>query len=578
MNIFVFFKKVIHSIIIEKYPKETEITDVRLEYPNVSKYGDMSSNIAILLANKVSIKPQLVAEEICIKLRENQFIKNAEGTKSGFINLTLEHEFWAIFLNDLLSQGNDYPTFPRQDNSKINVEFVSANPTGPLHIGHAKSAVIGDVIVNLLTKYGYNVTKEYYINDAGRQISKLIKSVDIRYRQLLGETIDLTDECYPGEYLIDVATKLLEKCHPALQAACKSKYNQIVETHAVSEILKLIKEDLKRLGVIHDEYISEREIMSTGNINNLIKFLREQNLVYEGILDRPKGGGGTKTGEWEQKKQLIFKATRFNDDSDRVILKSDGTHTYFATDMVYHLNKIERGFRKMILFLGADHVGYEKRIKSAVEALSKGEATLEVKICQLVTLKKDGKTVKMSKRSGNFISLKELLDEVGMDALRFGMLQKSADTVMEFDIERLQQQNKDNPIFYVQYASARSHSIMRKAEDTGILTHKKHYDIAVLKLLVAEHEVSLIKQLALYPRIIESCVKTLDPHKITYYLYDLASLFHQSWNIGNIYDGSKFLVKENKPLTQARLALIKSVSLVLRSGLELLGIKALKEM
>ncbi|MBY0581093.1 MAG: arginine--tRNA ligase, partial [Rickettsiales bacterium] len=455
---------------------------------------------------------------------------------------------------------------------KVNIEFVSSNPTGPLHLGHAKGAVFGDAIANLLLKCGYDITKEFYINDAGNQINNLTKSLKIRYKQLLGEKIELEENCYPGEYLIELAKNLHEEIK---DDANKLNDENFLNNFAVEKILEIIKNELHHLGVYHDNFVSEKQLILQNKVKHCIDFLKEKNLLYQGILEKPKGES---SDDWEPKEQTLFRSTNYGDDIDRAVVKSNGEYTYFASDIAYHLDKIERGFNNMVLLLGADHIGYKKRLVSSVNALSDGEAKLDVKICQLVKLLRDGKQIKMSKRSGNFISLEEILDEIGKDALRFAILSKSSDTVLEVDVEKLKQQTKDNPVFYVQYASARANSILKKAKEMQINIENLVKEEVDLSLLDSEYDFNLIKMLALYPKILTSCLNTLDPHKITYYLYDLACKFHQIWSKGTKEENIKFITKDNVELTKARILLVHATTLVITSGLKLLGIKAVEQM
>jgi arginyl-tRNA synthetase len=574
MNIFTYFKKFIFSTLEEKYPDVLQMDHINFEYPKNHEYGDLSTNVAMVVGKKLNTSPVGVAKELIPYLDKHKFVEKVSIAEPGFINIKLQKSFWSFFLSEVLKLGKKYTELKIGNGEKVNIEFVSANPTGPLHIGHAKGAVFGDVIANLLSKCGYDVTKEFYINDAGNQIAKLAESLNIRYMQQLGEKVKLTEGCYRGKYLVDVAKKLYEKFGDHLNRFDPDEKEELLKNFAIDEMLNLIKADLKELGVHHDVFISEKELIKDYKVESVIDFLQSKDLLYKGVLEKPKGES---TENWDPKEQLLFKSKSFGDDSDRAIVKSDGTYTYFASDIAYHFDKFERGYKNMILLLGADHSGYKKRLTSAVKALSDGETELNIKLCQLVRLLRDGKSFKMSKRAGNFVTLKEVLDEMGKDALRFAILTKSSDVMLDIDMEKFTQQTKDNPIFYVQYASARANSIFRKAKEMEIEQKQLDAKKVNLSLLNTEHDIALMKFLALFPKMLESCVRTLDPHKMTYYLYDLACTFHQIWSNGK-NKNVKFVDKENIELTKARLLLVQVVILVIQEGLQILGIKAVESM
>jgi arginyl-tRNA synthetase len=575
MNIFTYFRSSIFSSLEHEYRGVLVCEDVKVEYPKNQEHGDLSTNVAMIIGKKLNISPKEVANKILSMIQKDKFIEEVSVAGAGFLNIRLKKDFWSFFLMELLKLGHHYPEIKIGNGEKVNVEFVSANPTGPLHIGHAKGAVFGDAIANLLTKCGYNVAREFYVNDAGNQISILAKSLDIRYKQLLGEDVELEEGCYPGEYLIELAKELNTKFGAKLNQLEANEKEDILKSFATDEMLKIIKQDLEELGVHHDVFTSEKELIQNNKVANAIDFLQSKNLLYKGTLEKPKGESAD---DWEAREQLLFKSSAFGDDGDRAVMKSDGTYTYFAPDIAYHLDKFERGYNNMVLLLGADHVGYKKRLTSAVKALSDGKAELNVKICQLVKLLRDGVQVKMSKRSGNFITMKEVLDEIGKDALRFAILTKSSDTVLDIDMEKIKQQTKENPVFYVQYASARANSIFRKAKEIGLDIENLDINDVDLSLLNTEYDINIIKFLALFPKILESCTATLDPHKITYYLYDLACTFHQIWSKGTKDEDIKFIVKENMELTKARISLTKALLIVIESGLGILGIESMKSM
>ena len=574
MNIFIYFRDILFKDIENIYSKVLVSDDIKIEFPKNSEYGDISSNVAIIIAKKLKINPKNVAEKLLPQICQNQYILEGSIAKVGLLNFRLKKEFWHLFLKKLINNNGDYPKINIGNNEAVNIEFVSANPTGPLHLGHAKGAIFGDVIANILSKCGFKVTKEFYINDAGNQINNLANSLETRFRQLSEEKKELDKNCYPGEYIIELA-KILETQHnDTVNKLSDQEKKVFFKNFATKEILKIIKKDLKQLKVHHDKSVSEKSLIEQNKVKYCINFLKNKNLLYKGVLDKPKG---EKNNEWKLEQQTLFKSTNFGDDIDRAIIKSNGEYTYFASDIAYHFDKIGRGFSNMILLLGADHIGYKKRLESSVNALSGGNAKLTIKICQLVKLSKDGRQVKMSKRSGNFISLAEVLDDIGSDSLRFAILSKSADTVLEIDIEKLKEQTKDNPIFYVQYASARVNSILRKAEDLGLYINDIITKDIDLSYLDSKYDLELIKVLALYPKILISCLSTLDPHKISYYLYDLACTFHQIWSKNTKKQNIKFIIKDDIKLTKSRIYLVYAVKNVLISGLKILGIKAIQK-
>ena len=575
MNVFTYFKKIIFSNLEEKYLGILRDEDIKVEYPKNREYGDISTNIAMVIGKKINTSPIEAAEGLMTNMQNNEFIDKVSVAGAGFLNIQLKKSFWHSFLKKLIKLQSNCPKLDIGQGEKVNVEFVSANPTGPLHIGHAKGAIFGDTIARLLSECGYDITKEFYINDAGNQIANLAKSLDIRYRQRLGEDIELTDDCYPGEYLIDIAEKLYAKFGDNLMRFEESEKEEILKNFAVDEILDNMKQDLQELGVHYDVFISEKELIKEGEVEKAIDFLKSKNLLYKGTLEKPKG---ETTEDWNPEEHLLFKSTLYGDDVDRVVIKSDGDYTYFSSDIAYHFDKINRGYNNMILLLGADHIGYKKRLTSMVAGLSDGNAKLNIKFCQLVKLLKEGQQVKMSKRAGNFITLKKVLDEVGKDALRFAILSKSSDTVIEIDMEKLKQQTKDNPLFYVQYASARANSILKKAREIGVKADRLDIDKVNISLLNTKHDINIIKLLALFPKVLKSCVNTLDPHKITYYLYDLACIFHQTWSERRKGKDIKFVIKEDLALTKARILLAQAVILVITKGLGILGIKAVESM
>lgn len=573
MNVFSYIKDVITNCIKEYKVNESALKNLTVEYPKQNSWGEISTNAGIIIGKSTSNNPVEIAKKIATKLLEHDFIEKAEVAPPGFINITFKITFWQNFLSKALSMGEDYSSVNIGNGEKINLEFVSANPTGPMHLGHARGAIYGDALSRLLSKSGFNVTKEYYINDSGKQIDILAKSLLIRYRQQFGENIEIPDDCYPGDYLIQIAQELKAEQGDKILSYPECSKVDFIKKYAVERIMQMIKDDLNNINVQHDIFSSEKKLVQDGKVENCIQFLKQKGTTYQGILDAPKG---KVLEDWEPKKQLLFKSSLFGDDVDRPIQRSDGTYTYFATDIAYHKDKIDRGFNNMILLLGADHGGYVKRMKAVVNALSDDVAKIDIKICQLVTILKAGKAVKMSKRSGNFTTLKEITDEIGADALRFGFLTKKPDTLLELDIEKMKEQSKDNPIFYIQYASARSHSILNKAKDLKIdITDLNNADFSLLE---TEYDLKIIKNIALLPKIIESSVKLHEPHRITYYLYNLAESFHSSWTQGKNQENLKFILPDNIELTKARAGLAECVKNVIFICLNYLGINPVKSM
>ncbi|MFQ3307713.1 MAG: arginyl-tRNA synthetase [Candidatus Midichloriaceae bacterium] len=574
MNLFSYYKNIIFLNTEKKYPNVLDCENIKVEYPRQEKYGDLSTNIALVISKKLNLNPKEVATEIASMLEKERDIESVTVAPNHFINMIIEKKFWSKFLQDLLRLSQNYPEINLGNGEKVNVEFVSTNPTGPMHIGHAKGAIFGDVISNVLDKCGYDITREFYINDAGSQIDKLGKSLNIRYLQRLGEDVKLEDDCYPGKYLVEIADELFEKYENNITRFEEAEREELFKNFAVEQILDMIKDDLRQLGVYHDVFRSEKDLIKEFKVKNAIDELDKKELLYKGILEKPKG---KVSEDWKLEEQLIFKAKEFGDDTDRVIELADGSYTYFASDIAYHFDKIERGYNSMILLLGADHIGYKKRLQSAVAALSDNTAKLNIKICQLVNIIKDGKQIKMSKRSGQFLALKDVLEQIGKESLRFAILSKDSDTVLDIDVEEINKQTKDNRLFYIQYASARANSILRKADELNIKFADDLKDVN-FELLDTKHDLRIIKILALYPKILESSALTLDMHKIAYYLYEIACVFHSSWSQGGEEESIKFIDKDNIELTKSRVALVKATLVVLKSGLKLLGIKAVESM
>jgi arginyl-tRNA synthetase len=563
------------------WPDGIDFSRVVVEPPRDPSHGDMATNAAMVLAKEAKAKPRDLAEQIAARLREDALVAKVDVAGPGFINLTLHPNVWAEQLGTILREGAAYGRIaPVKGAPKVNVEYVSANPTGPMHVGHCRGAVFGDALCSLLQFAGRDVTREYYINDAGAQVDVLARSAFLRYREALGEDIGTIPEgLYPGDYLKPVGQALVAEHGNQLRDMTEAQWLPIVRDKAIAMMMDEIKGDLAALNIKHDVFFSERSLISTGNnkVAETIDFLRERGDVYEGRLPPPKGAP---VEDWEDREQLLFRATAYGDDVDRPLIKSDNTYTYFASDIANHRNKFERGFADLIDVFGADHGGYIKRMQAAVKAVTAGQATLDVKIVQLVKLLRNGEPVKMSKRSGDFVTLREVVDEVGNDAVRFMMLYRKNDAVLDFDLAKVIEQSKDNPVFYVQYGHARGHSIFRNAREVfPDLPEQEDARLAYLsdaklELLSDSTELELLKRLAMYPRMIEGAAAAHEPHRIAFYLYDLASEFHALWTKGRDLPYLRFIINDDAHMTKARLAMVQGVVSVLASGLAVLGVHA----
>ncbi len=563
-------------------PSDLNLTHVKVEAPKDAGHGDLATNAAMVLAKQAKMPPRDIAELLASKLELVAGVLFANVAGPGFINLKLDHSFWQSQLSDILGQGQAFGKSDIGANEKVNVEYVSANPTGPMHVGHCRGAVFGDALANLLETAGYDVTREYYINDAGAQVDVLARSAFLRYREALGDDIgDIPEGLYPGDYLVPVGQKLAAEHGNALKDQDEANWLPIVRDVSIDSMMDMIRDDLSALGIAQDVFFSERTLHQerdgTSAISSTIGALEKGGLIYEGVLEPPKG---KKPDDWEEREQTLFRATDFGDDTDRPLKKSDGSYTYFASDIAYHLNKFERGYSTLIDVWGADHAGYIKRMSAAVKAISQGDATLDVKVCQLVRLFRDGEPVRMSKRAGNFVTLREVVDEVGSDVVRFMMLYRKNDATLDFDFAKVTEQSKDNPVFYVQYAHARVHSVLRTAEDTlpGIGDSPKDFADSDFSLLGDESEYQLIKLMSAFPRAVENAAQAHEPHRIAFYLYDLASEFHALWNKGKEDESLRFVLGDNVDLTKARLGLIVAVAQTIAVGLGILGVKPVKEM
>jgi len=558
-------------------PAGLDTANVVVELPRNPDHGDLSTNAAMVLAKPAQMKPRDLAALLAPKIEALEAVASLDVAGPGFINLRLVPAAWQAELHDILAAGPAYGTSLVGGGEKINVEYVSANPTGPMHVGHCRGAVVGDSLANLLAKAGYAVTREYYINDAGGQVGTLARSLHLRYREVLGETITIPDGWYPGDYLIRPAQSIAASDADKWLNVDESVWFEPFRATAVEAMMVMIREDLAALGIRHDVFFSEKTLHSAGKIDSALADLEGRGLVYKGVLAPPKG---KEPEDWEPREQTLFRATDFGDDTDRPLQKSDGAWTYFAADIAYHRDKIARGFTHMVDVWGADHGGYIKRMKAAVAALSGGSAELDVRITNLVKLMRAGEPVKMSKRSGNFVTLREVVDEVGRDVTRFMMLTQKPESPLDFDFQKVTEQSKDNPVFYVQYAHARIRSVMRRAGDEvpAASTVPESLRAADLGKLSHSAELALIKQMALWPGVVENAARAHEPHRVAYFLYDLASAFHTLWNQGTEAPELRFLIEENPELTRARLALLQGVAAVIASGLGILGVEPVEEM
>ncbi len=565
-------------------PANIDLARVVVEPPKDAAHGDMATNAAMVLAKEAGAKPRELAEKIADKLRADPLIEHVDIAGPGFINLKLKNAAWFDALRAVLLQGDAYGRSQVGADEKVNVEYVSANPTGPMHVGHCRGAVFGDALASLLSFAGYDVTKEYYINDAGAQVDVLARSAFLRYREALGENIGAIPEgLYPGDYLVPVGKALADEQGDKLLKQSESEWLAPVRTKAIATMMEMIKGDLAALNIKHDVFFSERSLNEKGNdrVGATITELRAKGDVYEGRLPPPKGAP---VEDYEDREQTLFRATAYGDDVDRPLKKSDGSYTYFASDIAYHKTKFDRGFLNMVDVWGADHGGYIKRVQAAIKAVTANKATLDVKIVQLVKLLRNGEPVKMSKRSGDFVTLREVVDEVGSDAVRFMMLFRKNDAVLDFDLAKVIEQSKDNAVFYVQYGHARGHSIFKNAravvpelpEDAA--KRIEFLRSAGIDRLGDPVELSLIRQVALFPRIVEAAALAHEPHRIAFYLYDLASEFHALWTKGRDLPYLRFIIENDAEITIARLALVQGVVSVLASGLAVLGVHAPDEM
>ena len=578
MNIFNRFEQeltsIMHSLETEKLvPEGVDTSRVVVELPRDETHGDLATNIAMVLSKPCKMKPRDLAELVATKLEAHSDVSSVDIAGPGFINIRLKDGKWGQELAGILASGTSYGSSDIGNGKPVNVEFVSANPTGPLHAAHARGAIFGDALAHLLDFAGFDVIREYYINDAGAQVNTLARSAFLRYREALGHDIgQIPAGLYPGEYLRDVGNALKDQYGDSLLAQDETEWLPVIKDKAIEMMMADIKSDLTRLGVKMDIYSSEKALVSSGAVDTAVAQLTSSNLVYRGYLEPPKG---QKDEDWEPREQLLFKSTDFGDDVDRPLQKSDGSWTYFAADVAYHMDKLNRTSGEMVNVWGADHGGYIKRMKAATEALSGQKNMLDVKTCQLVSLLDKGQPVKMSKRAGTFITLSDVMDSIGPDVMRFIMLTRRNDQSLEFDYAQVTEKSRENPVFYVQYAHARACSVLRQPDLPNVSSDDLQNNLSLLEDV---HELRLIKHLCAWPKLIEAAALSHEPHRIAFYLMELAALFHGLWNAGRDKLALRFVQPDQVNLTSARLELVKATSLVIRSGLSLLSIDAVEEM
>ncbi len=583
MDIFAVYSDHVIKALQEIFPNEPKLTPllhrVVVEPPRDASHGDLSTNAAMVVAKPLGKNPREVAALLAKYFENNQDVASIEIAGPGFLNFSLTPEIWQNILKSVVLSGEDFGRSKTGRKTKVNIEYVSANPTGPMHVGHTRGAVFGDALASLMQFCDYDVRKEYYVNDAGGQIDILAKSAFLRYREALGQDIgEIPAGLYPGDYLVPVGKRLADEFGNTLVDKPQSEWIETVKTIVLDAMLDLIKADLAKLGIEHEIFFSEKTLHGkNGAIEQTLDWLKEKGFVYQGKLEPPKG----KTPEdWEDREQILFRASNFGDDTDRALVKSDGSYTYFASDIAYHRDKYLRGFNHQIVVLGADHSGYIKRLQAALKAVSNGEASVDVRICQLVRLLRDGKPVKMSKRSGELVTLSDVVDEVGCDAVRFMLLFRRNDASLDFDFAKVKEQTKDNPVFYVQYAYARCCSVFRVAKNDvpDLDISQKALEEADYSLADSKEELELIRLVAQWPRIVEAAAKAHEPHRIAFYIHDLAAGFHKFWTKGKENSSLRFVNQDSLNVTLTRLALVEAVRQVLKSGLTILGVSAPKEL
>lgn len=550
-------------------PAGLERRAITVEPPRDTTHGDLSTNAAMVLAKPARTNPRALAELLVAELAGLPEVASASVAGPGFINLTLTDDTWRGELTAIAEAGDAYGRSQTGAGQVVNIEYVSANPTGPMHMGHCRGAVVGDALASLLEWNGARVIREYYVNDAGGQVAVLARSAHLRYREALGETITIPEGLYPGDYLVPVGQALAAEYGDRYVNAPEEEWLALFRTKTVAAMLEMIRADLQLLGIHHDVFSSEAELQAAGKPEAAEAWLRERDLIYDGVLEAPKG---ELPDDWEPVELPLFRSTKFGDDQDRPIRKSDGSWTYFGADLAYHFQKAE-GADQLIDIWGADHAGTVKRIVAAVQALTEGKTRFDVKLVQMVRLLRGGEPVKMSKRAGNFVTLADVVNEVGKDVVRFTMLTRKADAQMDFDFAKVVEASKDNPVFYVQYAHARVHSLVRRAAEAGI-AEDANADLSRLDTV----ELALVKRAAQFPRVVESAAAAREPHRIAFYLYDLAAEFHAAWNLGNDDPSRRYLQADDAQLTQARLFLARAIGQIIRNGLAIMGVEAVEEM
>ncbi len=585
MNVFDIYQRKIAETVLEmgqsgKLPANLDTQKIVVEPPRDMSHGDLATNVALVFAKEAGMAPRALADMLVGAMSAFEGVSRVEIAGPGFINLRLDPAIFHRVIGAVLENKTEFGRSRVGAGQKVNVEFVSANPTGPMHVGHGRGAVFGDALASLLDFAGFDVTREYYINDAGAQVDVLARSAFLRYREALGEEVgDIPEGLYPGDYLIPVGEELAKSHGPTLLQLAEKDWLPITRSTAISMMMDMIREDLSALNIQHNVFFSERTLAQDGPVDligRMIDDLRSRDLIYQGRLAPPKGAP---VEDWEDREQTLFRASNFGDDVDRPLLKSDGSYTYFAADIAYHQSKFERGFPLMIDVWGADHGGYIKRMAAAVRAITNGAGELDVKICQLVRLLRNGEQVRMSKRSGDFITLREVVDEVGRDAVRFMMLFRKNDATLDFDLAKVIEQSKDNAVFYVQYAHARCSSVLRQASGYALSDDPSSTVASCDRSgLVDEAELAVMHRISQFPRIVEAAALAHEPHRLAFYLYDLASDFHSLWNRGKDSPKLRFVIEDDRVVTQARLSLVEAVRFVLFAGLSVLGVSAPNEM
>ncbi len=584
MDIFAEYKTHVNAVVeamvaAGELPQGLDLSRISVEPPRDVSHGDVTTNAAMVLAKPAGAKPREIAEVLVRRLADTEGVASAEIAGPGFVNLTLTPECWPRVVAAVLKAGETYGSSPMGEGRQVNVEYVSANPTGPLHVGHCRGAVFGDALANVLEKVGYAVVREYYTNDAGAQVDDLARSVHLRYREVLGEEIgEIPSGLYPADYIIPVARELAETHGDVYRDKPEDEWLELFRNAAIDAMMDLIREDLATLNIHHEVFFSERSLHEeTGAVASAIADLRARDLVFEGRLPPPKG---RVPEDWEDREQTLFRATQFGDDVDRPLIKSDGTYTYFASDVAYFRSKYDRGFEQMIYVLGADHGGYVKRLQAIANAVSGGSAQAIVRLCQLVKLFRGGQPVRMSKRAGDFITLRDVVNEVGPDVVRFMMLYRKNDASLDFDFDKVTEQSRENPVFYVQYAHARICSVFRNAADLGLVLPQESDALTNLNLNVLqdEAEIAIIRRIAEYSRVVQGAALAHEPHRIAFYLYELAGTFHALWNRGKELPHLRFIDESKTDATIARLALLQAVRYVLSNGLGILGVVPVQEM